>query len=96
MARDLGLEPGDPLRRQVLPMVGVEAAVVALIGVVLGTAVAAATRVPFSRAVSGSGWPVGPVWVYPAVVGTAVALVLAATLVPAWPATRTRPAPAPG
>lgn len=81
-------------RGQVLAMMAVEAALVATIGVVLGTLLSTATLVPFSLAVSGSPVPSGPLWIYLAVVGVAGALTMIATLVPVWFATRGRAVPA--
>ena len=78
-------------RRQVLAMMSVEALLVALAGAVLGTAVAAATLAPFDLALTGSVRPLGPVWICPAVLGTAAVLTLAATLLPTALVLRTRP-----
>jgi putative ABC transport system permease protein len=81
-------------RRQVLEMVGVEAAIVAVTGVVLGTAAALGILVPLSLDRLGSLIPAGPPLVYVAIVGLVVLLTLGATLLPAWQATRVRPAEA--
>jgi len=81
-------------RRQVLEMVGVEAAIVAVTGVVLGTAAALGILVPLSLDRLGSLLPVGPPLAYVAIVGLVVLLTLGATLLPAWRATRGRPAEA--
>jgi putative ABC transport system permease protein len=78
-------------RGQVIRMAGVEGTVVAITGVLLGTAISAGTLVPFSLAVSDSPLPSGPLWIYLAVAGAAGALTMFATLVPAWLATRQRP-----
>jgi putative ABC transport system permease protein len=79
---------------QVLRMVGLEAILVAAVGVLLGTLVSTTTLVPFSLATSGSLWPSGPLWIYLAVIGTVTALTLAASVLPAWRITRNRPAEA--
>jgi putative ABC transport system permease protein len=71
-------------RAQVLAMLGVEGALIAVIATVLGTAAAATTVVPYSLVRSGSPLPSGPIGLYPAIVAGALALILAATLVPCW------------
>jgi putative ABC transport system permease protein len=81
-------------RGQVLRMMGMEGVLVAVVGIVLGTAVSTTTLVPFSVAASDSPMPSGPPWIYLAVVGTAAALALAATLLPTWQALRSPPAEA--
>ncbi|WP_018684209.1 FtsX-like permease family protein [Actinokineospora enzanensis] len=78
-------------RGQVLRMMGMEALVIALIGVVLGTLVSAATLVPFTLTSAGTIWPTGPLWVYLSIIGGMSLLVVLATLLPTWTATRTRP-----
>ena len=59
---------------QVLRMMTVEAALVAAVGIALGTAVSTTTLVPFSVAATDSPFPAGPTWIYLAVVATAVTL----------------------
>ncbi|MGP3976507.1 hypothetical protein ACTWQF_21355 [Streptomyces sp. 8N114] len=81
----------DSARGQVMWMVSVEALVTALIGIVLGTGVAAGSLVPFGPALDGSVLPSGPGWIYPTIVGTAVALTFATILFPASVALRARP-----
>lgn len=78
-------------RAQVLRMMTVEGTLVALVGLVLGTAAAATTLVPFNLAVADTPLPSGPPSIYAAVAGGAWALTLAATLVPTWAVLRTRP-----
>jgi putative ABC transport system permease protein len=78
-------------RGQVMRMMTVEALLVAVIGCVLGTLTAATMLVPFSLAAAGSPIPSGPWWIYPSVLGLAVALTLVATWVPAWSTVRARP-----
>lgn len=63
----------------------------ALVGIVLGTAVAAGALLPFGLALDGSVLPSGPGWIYPAIVGTAVALTFATILLPTWVALRAKP-----
>jgi putative ABC transport system permease protein len=75
-------------RGQVMRMMSMEGVLVAVIGIALGTAVSTATLVPFSVAASDSLMPSGPLWIYLAVIGTAAALALAATLLPTWRALR--------
>jgi predicted lysophospholipase L1 biosynthesis ABC-type transport system permease subunit len=77
-------------RRQVLRMMAAEAALVAAVGVVLGLAVAALTVVPMSLSVLGSVVPGGSPWTLVAVVATAFALTMAATLATAGVALRGR------
>jgi putative ABC transport system permease protein len=79
---------------QVLRMMGMEGVLVAVIGIVLGTAVSTTTLVPFSVAASDSVLPSGPPWIYLAVIGTAAVLALTATLLPTWQALRSHPAAA--
>jgi putative ABC transport system permease protein len=79
-------------RGQVLRMMSMEGVLIAVIGIVLGTAVSATAVVPFSAAASDSPMPSGPPWIYSAVVGTAVVLALTATLLPTWQALRSPPA----
>jgi putative ABC transport system permease protein len=81
-------------RAQVLRMVTMEGLLVAVVGVVLGTAVSTTTLVPFSVAAADSVTPSGPWWIYLAVVGAAATLALGATLLPTWGALRTPPATA--
>jgi putative ABC transport system permease protein len=76
---------------QIVRMMIVEATLAALGGIILGTIVAALTLVPFGIALTGSGAPVGPVWIYLAVLAGGAGLTLLATLVPTWVALRPRP-----
>jgi putative ABC transport system permease protein len=75
-------------------MMRMEGVLVAVIGVVLGTAVSTTALVPFSLAASDSPMPSGPPWIYLAVIGTGTALALTATLLPTWHALRSGPAEA--
>ncbi len=81
-------------KAQVLRMMTMEGVLIAVIGIVLGTAVSTTTLVPFSVAASDSLMPSGPPWIYLAVIGTAAVLALAATLLPTWQALRSSPAEA--
>ncbi|MGW3572281.1 FtsX-like permease family protein [Streptomyces sp. NPDC000941] len=78
-------------RGQVMWMMSVEALVTAMVGVVLGTGVAAGSLVPFGLALDGSVLPSGPAWIYLTIVGTAVALTFATILFPTSVALRARP-----
>lgn len=78
-------------RSQVMWMMSVEALVTALVGILLGTGVAAGALIPFGIALDGSVLPGGPGWIYPTIVGTAVALTFATILFPTWVALRARP-----
>lgn len=77
-------------RGQVMRMMTIEALLVAAIGSVLGTLAAATMLVPFSIAAGGSPIPTGPWWIYPSILGMAVAVTLVATWVPAWSTIRSR------
>lgn len=72
-------------------MVTVEAALIAIVGIVLGAVASTATLMPFSIVVSGTPFPSGPLWIYVVIVGAALLVALAATLMPAWAAMRSRP-----
>jgi len=90
--REFGLLRLSGARRgQVMRMAGVEGALVAVTGVVLGMVISAGTLVPFSIAASSSVLPSGPLWIFGVVAGAAGLLTMTATLVPAWFATRQRP-----
>ncbi|WP_394360166.1 FtsX-like permease family protein [Amycolatopsis sp. SB7-3] len=75
-------------RAQVLRMAGFEGGLVALVGIVLGTVVSAGAIVPFCLVAADSLLPMGSPLIYLTIIGLAAALALAATLVPAWAATR--------
>lgn len=93
--REFGLQRlTGSTRGQVLRMMGVEAGMVAAVGVVLGTVVSAATLMPFTLVTDGSLLPSGPPWIYLSVVGTATVLAVGATLLTTWLALRPRPAEA--
>lgn len=93
--RELGLQRlAGSTRAQVLRMVGVESALVAGIGLALGTGAALLVLVPVSLKRLGTVVPSGSPWLYAATVGTTVVVVAAATLLPAWRVTRGRPAQA--
>lgn len=79
-------------RRQVLQMVGMEAAIVAVTGVALGTVAALGILVPVSLKRLGSLIPAGSPLVYAAVVALVLLITVGATLLSAWRATRGRPA----
>jgi putative ABC transport system permease protein len=70
-------------RGQVLRMVAAEAGVTSILGVVLGTAVAAGALIPFGLALDRTVLPSGPLWIYLAITGTAVVLTFLMTLLPA-------------
>lgn len=76
---------------QVLRMVSLEGLLVAAIAILLGTAAAAGALIAFGVSRAGSPVPIGPPWIYLAIVGTVVVLTLAATVLPAWFALRPRP-----
>ncbi|GLW93933.1 FtsX-like permease family protein [Actinokineospora globicatena] len=78
-------------RPQVLRMMTTEALLTTAVGLVLGTAVAAGTLVPFTLVVSDSPLPIGPAWIYLAIATTMTLLTLSATLIPTWRATSQPP-----
>jgi putative ABC transport system permease protein len=93
--REFGLQRlAGSTRGQVMQMVGLEGVIVALSGVVLGTAAAVAILVPVSLKRLDSLLPVGSPWIYLTTVALTAALTLGAMLLPAWRATRGRPAEA--
>lgn len=79
-------------RRQVLRMVGIEGAIVAVTGIALGTVASAGILVPVSLKRLGSVLPAGSPLIYLTIAALVVLLILGATLLPAWRATRGRPA----
>ncbi|MER5441382.1 FtsX-like permease family protein [Streptomyces sp. NPDC002790] len=81
---------------QVMKMLTIEALIVAAIGLLLGTAAASTSLIPFAQAAANTWMPSGPWWIYGAIVAGAVTLSLTATLLPAWTALRTRPVEAAG
>jgi putative ABC transport system permease protein len=78
-------------RGQVMRMMSVEALVTALVGIVLGTGVAAGALVPFGLALDGSALPSGPAWIYLLIVVFAVALTFLTILFPTSVALRALP-----
>ncbi|MFI9448949.1 FtsX-like permease family protein [Amycolatopsis sp. NPDC052450] len=87
--REFGLQRlTGSTRAQVLRMAGYEGGLVALLGIVLGTVVAAGSIVPFCLVATDSLLPMGSPLIYLSIIGLAAALALVATLVPAWLATR--------
>ncbi|MFB4303912.1 ABC transporter permease [Actinomadura sp. NTSP31] len=78
-------------RRQVMQMMALEAVLVSATGVILGGLIAATTLTPLSLSVLGTVVPAGPWWIVAAVTGGALALVLAATLLPTLLLLRHRP-----
>jgi putative ABC transport system permease protein len=78
-------------KAQVMRMMTVEAALTAVAGIVLGTAVAAGALVPFGLALDDSVLPSGPLWIYLAITGTAVVLTFLVTLGLASLTLRARP-----
>jgi putative ABC transport system permease protein len=90
--REFGLQRlTGSTRAQVLRMAGFEGGLVALIGIVLGTVVSAGAIVPFCLVATDSLLPMGSPLIYLSIIGIAAVLALAATLVPAWAATRGQP-----
>lgn len=79
-------------RRQVLRMMRWEALVVAVIGTVIGTAVAAGALVVVSLSLTHSPVPAAPPLFYGAILAACLVLALAATLVPTRLALRLPPA----
>ncbi|MFD7294642.1 ABC transporter permease [Streptomyces sp. NPDC059897] len=81
---------------QVMKALTIESLMVAAIGLLLGTAAASTSLIPFAHAAANTWMPSGPWWIYGAIVTGAVTLSLASTLLPAWSALRTRPVEAAG
>ncbi|WP_440902270.1 FtsX-like permease family protein [Actinosynnema sp.] len=80
--------------RQVMWMLGIEASVIATIGIVLGSVASIATLMPFSIVVLESPFPSGSVLIFLGVAAGAFALTLGATLLPARKLLRIPPAEA--
>ncbi len=90
--REFGLQRlTGSTRGQVLRMMSVEAGMATVIGVALGTLVAAMTLMPFTLVTDGSLLPKGPIVVDLGVVGAAALLTFGATLLSTWAGLRTRP-----
>jgi putative ABC transport system permease protein len=86
--RELGaLRLVGATRRQVLTMLRWEALLVAVVGLVLGTAIAAATLIPMMRGITGEG-PYVPPLLYGSFAAGAVSLALLAVTLPARAALR--------
>jgi putative ABC transport system permease protein len=93
--REFGLQRlTGATRGQILRMMTVEAGMTTVIGVLLGTVVAATTLLPFTLVTDGSVLPKGPAFIYLAVTGAAAVLTFGATLFSTWTGLRTRPAEA--
>jgi len=93
--REFGLQRlAGSTRAQVMKMIAIEGGIVAVSGVAIGTLAAAVIVVPVSVERLGSVIPAGPPWVYLVTVALTVLLTLGAMLLPAWRATRGRPAEA--
>jgi putative ABC transport system permease protein len=93
--REFGLQRlTGSTRGQVVRMMFVEAGLVSVIGIVLGTIVSTTTLVPFTLVTDGSLLPHGPAWLYLGVIGTAAALTVVSTLLTTWVTLRPRPAEA--
>jgi putative ABC transport system permease protein len=93
--RELGLlRLAGSTRGQVLRMVGVEGAIVAISGLALGTIAAGVILVPVSLKRLHSVLPSGSPAIYASTVALVVLLTLGAMLLPAWRATSGRPAEA--
>jgi putative ABC transport system permease protein len=90
--REFGLQRlTGSTRGQVLRMMTVEAGMATVMGVLLGTVVAAMTLMPFTLVTDGSLLPSGPIEVYLGVAGAAALLAFGSTLVSTWVGLRTRP-----
>jgi putative ABC transport system permease protein len=78
-------------RGQIMRMMTVEAGLVAIGGVLLGTVVAAGTLVAFDMALNGTPLPDGPAWIYLTIVGAVVLLTLLVVLLTTLFVLPTRP-----
>lgn len=93
--RELGMQRLiGATRQQALQMLGVEAGMITIIGVILGTIASIVTLLPFSAVVLGRPVPSGSIFIYIGVVAGAAALTFAATLLPGRRAMFSRPAEA--
>lgn len=93
--REFGLQRlAGSTRGQVMRMVGLEGAILAASGIALGTVAVIGILVPVSLKRLDSVVPAGSPWIYVATAALAVLLTLGAMLLPAWRATRGRPAEA--
>lgn len=93
--REFGLQRlAGSTRGQVLRMVGLEGAILAVSGIALGTVAVLGILVPVSLKRLDSVLPAGSPWVYASTAALTVLLTLGAMLLPAWRATRDRPAEA--
>ncbi|WP_433273319.1 FtsX-like permease family protein [Actinosynnema sp. CS-041913] len=86
LQRLIGATPG-----QILRMVGVEAVVISVGGILLGAIVSLVTLIPFAMAMDGSFWPSGPIGIYLTVIGAATGLTLLSTLLSTAYVLRTPP-----
>lgn len=78
-------------RKQVMTMMGLESVLTSVVGVLLGTVAATITFFPYSLAKLDELVPSVPLWIYLTVVAGAVVITAAATLLPTWRATSSRP-----
>ncbi|GAA1027101.1 ABC transporter permease [Virgisporangium ochraceum] len=93
--REFGLQRlAGSTRGQVMRMVGVEGAILAASGIALGSVAVVGVLVPVSLKRLDSVVPAGSPWIYVSTAALAVLLTLGAMLLPAWRATRGRPAEA--
>ncbi|MGK3209197.1 FtsX-like permease family protein [Amycolatopsis sp. MEPSY49] len=93
--REFGLQRlAGSTRGQVLRMAGLEGAILAFGGIALGTVAVLGILVPVSLKRLGSVLPAGSPWIYVSTAALTVLLTLGAALLPAWRATRGRPAEA--
>jgi putative ABC transport system permease protein len=93
--REFGLQRlAGSTRGQVLRMAGLEGAILAVGGIALGTVAVLGILVPVSLKRLGSVLPAGSPWIYVLTAALTVLLTLGAALLPAWRATRGRPAEA--
>ncbi|MFE5666779.1 FtsX-like permease family protein [Streptomyces niveus] len=90
--REIGLSRlTGATRAQVFGMLSVEGALISVVAVVLGTAAAATTIVPYAMVKNDSYLPSGSVGIYLAVVGGSLLLIFGGTLFPSWRGMRTPP-----
>ncbi|MDY7086626.1 MAG: FtsX-like permease family protein [Actinomycetota bacterium] len=93
--REFGLQRlAGSTRGQVMRMVGLEGAILAVGGIALGTAAVTGILVPVSLKRLDSALPAGSPWIYLSTATFAALLTLGAMLLPAWQVTRNRPAEA--
>ncbi|MFC7310451.1 FtsX-like permease family protein [Streptomyces monticola] len=91
-SREFGLQRlTGATKAQIMRMMAIEGGITAVIGIALGSLVAPATFVTFSKARAGDLIPAGSPWLYVGMVAFALVLTMGATLLPTWRALKNSP-----